>query len=81
MQVCGYAGLRYAVRRWKGFEHVFVVFTVMHLAEVLLFSHPMPVDRVSVLWFLSHPVPLRIWVVCALLRFWFHGSRRIMEAF
>ena len=37
----------------------------MHLAEFLLFSHPIPVGRVLVLWFLSHPMPLRIWVVCA----------------
>ena len=39
---------------------------VMHLSEAL---------------FLSHPIPLRIWVVCALLSFWFHGSRRIMGVF
>ena len=26
----------------------------------LLFSHPMPVGRVLVLWFLSHPMLLRI---------------------
>ena len=33
-------------------------------------------------WFLSHPMPLRItYGVCALLRFRFHGSRRIMEMF
>ena len=34
----------------------------MHLAEALLFSHLMSVGiRVLVLWFLSHPMPLRIW--------------------
>ena len=34
----------------------FVVFTVMHLAEVLLFSHPtMPVGRVLVPWFSFTP--------------------------
>ena len=50
MQGCGYAGLRYAVRRRKGIGHM------------ALFSHPMPVGiRVLVLWFLSHPMPLRIW--------------------
>ena len=38
-----------------------MVFTVMHLAEALLLSHPMPVGRVLVPWFLSHPMPLRIW--------------------
>ena len=108
MQVCGYAGLRYAVRRWKGIGHMSVVFTVMHLAEVLLFSHPMLVGRVLVPWFLSHPMPLRIWIVlctsradespgaprsepareqhyiwivCTLLSFRFHGSRRIMGVF
>ena len=47
----------------------------------LLFSHPMPVGRVLVLWFLSHPMPVRIWVVCALLSLMFHGSRRIMGVF
>ena len=48
----------------EGFwAYVFEVFTVMHLAEVLLFSHPMPVGRILVLLFLSHPMPLRIWVV------------------
>jgi len=42
----------------------------MHLAEALLFSHPMPVGiRVLVFWFLSHPMPFRIW-----------GLRMIVEA-
>ena len=49
--------------------NVFVAFTAMQLSEVLLFSHLMPVGRVLVLWFLSHPIPLRIWVVYALLSF------------
>ena len=58
MQVCGYAGLHYLVRRWKGYQaYGFVVFAVMYLAEVLLFSHLMPVGRVLVPWFLSHPMP------------------------
>jgi len=53
MQVCGYVGYR---------AYDFVVLTDMHLAEALLFSHPMPVGiRVLVFWFLSHPMPLRIW--------------------
>ena len=36
----------------------------MHLAAVLLFSHPMPVGGVLVPWFLSHPMPLCIWGLC-----------------
>ena len=60
----------------------FVVFTVMHLAEVLLFSHTTMLDgRVLVPWFLSHPILVRIWVVCALLSLMFHGSWRIMGVF
>ena len=30
--------------------YVLVAFTAMRLSEVLLFSHPMPVGRVLVLW-------------------------------
>ena len=44
--------MQYAVRRRKGFRHMSVAFTAMHLSEVLLFSHPMPVGRVLVLWFM-----------------------------
>ena len=51
MQACGCLGLQCAVRRRKGFGHMsFVAFTAMHLSEVLLFSHPMPVGRVLVPW-------------------------------
>ena len=50
----GYTSLRTCRVALCGYEmeeyqaYVFVVFTVMHLAEVLLFSHPMPVGRVLV---------------------------------
>ena len=74
----GHAGLRiwrvvvYPVRRWKGIGHMaFVVFTPYFGWQG---------TRVLVSWFLSHPMPVRIWVVCALLSFRFswimedHGS-------
>ena len=42
MQGCGYAGLRLCGYETKGYrKYGFVVLTVQHLAEVLLFSHPM----------------------------------------
>ena len=47
----------------------FVVFTPYYAGWVLIS------------WFLSHPMPVRIWVVCALLSSRFHGSRRIMGVF
>ena len=53
----------------------------MHLVEVLLFSHPMPVGRVFVPWFLSHLMLVRLWVVCALLSFRFYRSQRIVGVF
>ena len=57
MQVCGYVA-----RRWKGIGNVAFRFpAVQHLAEALLFSHPMPVGiGVLVPWFLSYPMLLGI---------------------
>ena len=43
MQVCRYAGLRLCGLETEGYRaYGFMVFTVQHLAEALLFSHPMP---------------------------------------
>ena len=51
MQVCGYAWLRLCSYETEGFRaYDFVVLTVKHLAEALLFSHPMPVR----IWYWFH---------------------------
>ena len=50
MQVCG-CNMQLGEGRVSGIC-LCVAFTAMHLSEVLLFSHPMPVGRVLVLWFM-----------------------------
>ena len=61
MQVCGYAGLRYAIRRWKGIRHMALWFSRFAPSRGFVVFTPYA-DKHTVLvpWFLSHPMPLRI---------------------